>query len=100
VFVMELPGCSNHFSVHRHSAARRMFGRGDVETGHPEFERHFTLQGQDPQAAAHALRGPWRTSYWPTSAARTARHWFLGDRLVCAYESRFARRTWSPRWNT
>jgi hypothetical protein len=90
VYVMELPGYYGHFSVRRHSAVRRIFGRNDVETGHPEFDRHFTVQGQDPQAAAYALRGPLADFLLADERSKDCGMWFLGDRLVCAYESRFA----------
>lgn len=89
VYVMELPGYYGHFSVRRHSALRRVFGQSDVEIGHPEFDRHFTVRGQDPQAAVYALQGPLADFLQADERSGDCAMWFMGDRLLCAYESRF-----------
>jgi hypothetical protein len=89
VYVMELPGYYGHFSVRRHSALRRVFGQSDVEVGHPEFDRHFTVRGDDPQAAVYALQGAVSEFLLGDERSKDCSMWFMGDRLVCAYESQF-----------
>ncbi len=90
VYAVELPGYYGHFSVRRHSAVRRMFGQNDVQIGHPEFDEHFTVRGQEPQAAVHFLRGGLAGFLLADPRSKDHPLWFMGDRLVCAFRGRFS----------
>lgn len=89
VYTMELPGYFGHFSVRKHSAARRMFGQNDVQVGHPEFDERFTVRAQDPTAAQQTLHGALAEFLLGEPRSKDLPLWFLGDRLVCSYTSRF-----------
>lgn len=90
VYTMELPGHYGHFSVRKHSAVRAMFGQNDVQVGHPEFDDRFTVRAQEPTAAQQALRGPLSNFLLNEPRSKDFPLWFLGDRLVCSYTSRFS----------
>jgi hypothetical protein len=89
VYVMELPGNVGHFSVRKHSAARRMFRKRDVQVGHPEFDEHFTVRSEEPSVAGEVLRGELLEFLLSDPRSKDYPLWFLEDRLICSYPSRF-----------
>ncbi len=89
VYAVELPGYVGHFSVRKHSAARGMFGQNDVQVGHSEFDERFTVRSEEPAAAQQALRGTLLEFLLNDPRTKDYPLWFLGDRLVCSYKSRF-----------
>lgn len=96
VYAMELPGYYGHFSVRRHSALRGVFAQSDIRIGHPEFDEHYTVRGQEPQAAVHVLRGGLAGFLLADPRSKDHPLWFMGDRLVCAFRGRLSPKEAEP----
>lgn len=89
VYAVELPGHVGHFSVRKHTAALQILGQNDVQVGHPEFDERFTVRGEEPSAAGEVLRGDLLDFLLNDPRSEDYPLWFLGDRLICSYKSRF-----------
>ncbi|MFR9754407.1 hypothetical protein [Streptomyces sp. TR06-5] len=89
VYAMELPGDYGSFSVRKHSRARAIFGQNDVQIGHPGFDERFTVHARDPEVAQRVLTGELVEFLLNDERSKDYPLWFLGDRLVCSYQSRF-----------